>query len=162
MKGYELIKEIENGNIDNCKIKWKYPGGEGIIEVVHRTLKWEPGGFSTKILTSSFAMFEVIEENKEIKEIPNEIMNDDWRYYVPIFYNKINELVRAVNKLNKEKEDMIITTSIFDYFASLVLRRFEEENEFDESVVNNFKAICDVLKIKYKTSIIESDKKESK
>lgn len=58
--------------------------------------------------------------------------------------------------------NMIITTLIFDYFASLVLRRFEEENEFDESVVNNFKAICDVLKIKYKTSIIESDKKESK
>lgn len=58
--------------------------------------------------------------------------------------------------------NMIITTLIFDYFASLVLRRFEEENEFDESVVNNFKAICDILKIKYKTSIIESDKKESK
>ena len=58
--------------------------------------------------------------------------------------------------------NMIITTLIFDYFASLVLRRFEEENEFDESVVNNFKAICDVLKIKYKISIIESDKKESK
>ena len=58
--------------------------------------------------------------------------------------------------------NMIITTLIFDYFASLVLRKFEEENEFDESVVNNFKAICDVLKIKYKTSIIESDKKESK
>ena len=57
--------------------------------------------------------------------------------------------------------NMIITTLIFDYFASLVLRRFEEENEFDESVVNNFKAICDVLKIKYKTSIIESNNQES-
>ena len=106
MKGYELIKEIENGNIDNCKIKWKYPGGEGIIEVVHRTLKWEPGGFSTKILTSSFAMFEVIEENKEIEELPNELINDDWTYHAIKFFNKINELVRAVNKINKQLEKL--------------------------------------------------------
>lgn len=107
MKGYELIKEIENGNIDNCKIKWKYPGGEGIIEVVHRTLKWEPGGFSTKILTSSFAMFEAIEENKEIEELG--ILDSDKKVMAAFVIKnreKINELVRAVNKINKELEEL--------------------------------------------------------
>ena len=47
---------------------------------------------------------EVIEEKKEIEEIPNELINDDWTYYTIKFYKKINELVRAVNKINKERE----------------------------------------------------------
>ena len=47
---------------------------------------------------------ETIEENKEIEELPNELINDDWTYYTIKFYKKINELVRAVNKLNKERE----------------------------------------------------------
>lgn len=48
---------------------------------------------------------EVIEEHKEIEELPNELINDDWTYYTIKFYKKINELVRAVNKLNKEREE---------------------------------------------------------
>ena len=48
---------------------------------------------------------EVIEERKEIEELPNELINDDWTYYTIKFYKKINELVRAVNKLNKEREE---------------------------------------------------------
>ena len=47
---------------------------------------------------------EIIEENKGIEELPNELINDDWTYYTIKFYKKINELVRAVNKLNKERE----------------------------------------------------------
>jgi hypothetical protein len=104
MKGYELIKEIENGNIDDCKIRWSYPGGKGTIRVEHRTLKWEPGEFSTNILTSSFATFEVIEENKEIEELKfkegtytGEKINQ--------LLEQVNKLGQAVNKLIKEREE---------------------------------------------------------
>lgn len=55
---------------------------------------------------------EVIEENKEIEEL-NEISYDEFKYsdnkhrfdLTTIEYNKINELVRAVNKINKEREE---------------------------------------------------------
>lgn len=54
---------------------------------------------------------EVIEENKEIKEL-NKISYDEFKYsdnkhrfdLTTIEYDKINELVRAVNKINKERE----------------------------------------------------------
>ena len=45
---------------------------------------------------------EVIEENKEIEEFKTEYT---MRQMDIQFKNKINELVRAVNKLNKEKEE---------------------------------------------------------
>ena len=49
---------------------------------------------------------EVKEENEEIiEELPNELMNDDWQYYTIKFYKKINELVQAVNKINKQLEE---------------------------------------------------------
>ena len=49
---------------------------------------------------------EVTEENEEIiEELPNELMNDDWQYYTIKFYKKINELVQAVNKINKQLEE---------------------------------------------------------
>lgn len=55
---------------------------------------------------------EVIEENKEIKEL-NKISYDEFKYtdtkhrfdLTNIEYDKINELVRAVNKINKEREE---------------------------------------------------------
>ena len=43
---------------------------------------------------------EVIEENKEIKEL-----TDIDTYYSDHLLSKINELVRAVNKINKEREE---------------------------------------------------------
>ena len=54
----------------------------------------------------------VIEENKEIEEL-NKISYDEFKYtddkyrfdLTNIEYDKINELVRAVNKLNKEREE---------------------------------------------------------
>ena len=58
------------------------------------------------------AEVEVIEENKEIEEL-NKISYDEFKYagdkrrfdLTNIEYDKINELVRAVNKLNKEREE---------------------------------------------------------
>lgn len=49
---------------------------------------------------------EVIEENKDIKEL--EILDSDRKVMATFTLNnreKINELVRAVNKLNKEREE---------------------------------------------------------
>ena len=58
------------------------------------------------------AEVEVIEENKGIKEL-NKISYDEFKYtdnkhrfdLTNIEYDKINELVRAVNKLNKERRE---------------------------------------------------------
>lgn len=47
---------------------------------------------------------ELIEEPEGIEELENEVMKDDWRYYVPMFFNKINELVNKVNELDRNKE----------------------------------------------------------
>ena len=109
MKSNELFEQIHSGQIkDNTKISViNELTGNCITEIEYKNqrLNWISGEFDTSFLCNIDIDFEVIEENKEIKEIPNEIMNDDWRYYVPIFYNKINELVRAVNKLNKEREE---------------------------------------------------------
>lgn len=48
---------------------------------------------------------EVIEEKKDIEELPNEILAGDWEPFVIKHHNKINELVRAVNKLTKEDKE---------------------------------------------------------
>lgn len=56
----------------------------------------------------------------------------------------------------------IITVALLNCLADSVLERFKSQDEFDETVVKNFKVISDELKLKYKTSKIESDKKESK
>ena len=48
---------------------------------------------------------EAIEEKKEIEELPNELIGDDWTYHTTEFHNKINEVIRAINKLNKEREE---------------------------------------------------------
>lgn len=45
---------------------------------------------------------EVIEEDKEIEEIPNELISEDLTKYIIDNHNKINELVRAVNKINNQ------------------------------------------------------------
>ena len=68
--------------------------------------------FDTSFLCNIDIDFEVIEENKGIKEL-NKISYDEFKYtdnkhrfdLTNIEYDKINELVRAVNKLNKEREE---------------------------------------------------------
>ena len=51
----------------------------------------------------------------------------------------------------------IITVILLNCLADSVLERFKSQDEFDESVVKNFKVICDELKLKYKTSNQESE-----
>lgn len=50
--------------------------------------------------------FELLEENKEIEEIPTKIINtSDPIEHIVEQHNKTNELVRAVNKLIRESEE---------------------------------------------------------
>lgn len=102
MKGYELIKEITERKIkDNTTIKVKMGNTyKATLKYENLMLKWESGDFDTSILCSAEADFEVIEENKEIEELSiDEIDNKI------ALKNKINELVRAVNKTNKERKE---------------------------------------------------------
>lgn len=108
MKGYELIKEITERKIkDNTTIKVKMGNTyKATLKYENLMLKWESGDFDTSILCSTEADFEVIEENKEIKELPNRLITgEDWTSFAIEHHGKINELVRAVNKLNKEREE---------------------------------------------------------
>ena len=100
MKGYELIKAITERKLkNNTTIKVKMGNAyKATLKYENLMLKWESGDFDTSILCSAEANFEVIEENKEIEELSiDEIDNE------VVLKNKINELVRAVNKLNKER-----------------------------------------------------------
>ena len=71
MKGYELIKEINERKIkNNTTIKVKMGNAYKVtLKYENLMLKWESGDFDTSILCSEEADFEVIEENKEIEEL---------------------------------------------------------------------------------------------
>ncbi len=98
MKGYELIKAIEEGYIDDCKIKWKSPKGEGIIEVHKRKLEWEPGTFSTLTLTSSFAEFETVEKGIQKLRLDGYLTGEK----INIIEKKINEIIEKFNEHTEE------------------------------------------------------------
>lgn len=68
-----------------------------------RGLAWKTGEFDTSFLLNDYYYFKITDiDIQEIEEIPNEVMRDDWRYYVPVFFNKINEIIRVVNKKIEE------------------------------------------------------------
>lgn len=116
MKSNELFEEIHCGRIkEGTKIKViDELTGNCIskIEYKNQRLNWISGEFDTSFLCNIDIDFEVIEENKEIEEL-NKISYDEFKYagdkrrfdLTNIEYDKINELVRAVNKLNKEREE---------------------------------------------------------
>ena len=124
MKGYELLKAISDGEIkDGTKIEIKGRFGESLKGSYFIYKKgsfifpiYKPDGTEYYVSVGIHDLinfsFEVIEENKEIKEL-NKISYDEFKYtdnkhrfdLTNIEYDKINELVRAVNKLNKESEE---------------------------------------------------------
>lgn len=68
-----------------------------------RGLAWKTGEFDTSFLLNDYYYFKITDiDIQEIEEIPNEVMRDDWKYYVPVFFNKINELVRAIKQLDRQ------------------------------------------------------------
>ena len=108
MKVIDILNKIANGTLeDGFKFKYdsdiyrynKEKDEIRSIEYDDRLVEYY------KIETILNKEVEVIEENKGIEELPNELINDDWTYYTIKFYKKINELVREVNKLNKERKE---------------------------------------------------------
>ena len=124
MKGYELLKSISDGEIKDgtkIEIKGRFTGdllGSYFIynEGYFRFPIYEPDGtkYSDNVEIHDLInfSFEVIEENKEIEEL-NKISYDEFKYadtkhrfdLTNIEYDKINELVREVNKIKKESEE---------------------------------------------------------
>ena len=127
-KGYELIKAIYDGEIkdyttievhdlstlDHIKSK---------IEYSNKRLNWIAGEFDTTCLFDDNIYFRVLEDNtEEIEELDKQkAKNEIWTYtdaninksnlYCLSLYTehhivpKINELVKAVNKLRKENNN---------------------------------------------------------
>ena len=113
MKSNELFKQILDGKIKKKKkIKVINEFTEkqiSTIEYKNGRLNWVSGNFDTTFLCSSDIEF-VIEKNiEELYFIITSNSKDDYqqeqlRNQQKLQYDKINELVRAVNKLNKEKD----------------------------------------------------------
>lgn len=106
MKGYELIKAITERKIkNNTKIKVKMGSTyKATLKYENLMLKWESGDFDTSILCSAEADFKVIEEKKEIEEL-HEYKNIGYSECdIKTNREKLNEVIRAVNKINKDLE----------------------------------------------------------
>ena len=122
MKGYELIKAIQENKIDS-DVKFKVTNTDKTLDTIVRfdgvdIVYYDSGisifdkWFLTTILDSDF---EIIEENKEIEElgfIEETVEYCDGTGYTNTepasaidMHKKINELVREVNKMNKEREE---------------------------------------------------------
>lgn len=98
-KGKEILKMIAEGIIDKNAIVSVADYDECTLEFV-----FEDDGNLFKWLDEDFKIIE--DNNIDIEEIENDVMRDDWRYYVPLFFNKINELVRKYNELNREIKEL--------------------------------------------------------
>ena len=98
-KGKEIFKMIAEGGIDkNTKVtvdNYNRCTLDFVFEDERNLFEW---------LDEDFKLIE--DNNIDIEEIENDVMRDDWRYYVPLFFNKINELVRKYNELNKEIKEL--------------------------------------------------------
>lgn len=108
MKANELFEEIHCGTIkDGTKINVVNElTGDTLttIEYKNGMLKWKPGEFDTSFLCNIDIDF-FIGENNEILELKNP---DKWKANDKDIVNivkTINELVQAVNRLTKERED---------------------------------------------------------
>ena len=104
MKGYELIKEMPNMKL-GTKIRRIKDGQEYKLEKVECTGERKFARVGNKKGTERFMTyknmhrdFEVIEEQKEIEDLKSFPTSID-------IEKKISELVRAVNKLIKEREE---------------------------------------------------------
>lgn len=67
---------------------------------------WETGTFSSEMLFNPLVDFEIIEEEKEIEELDLGKVSPNGEYIISVYdekiQNKINELVREVNKLKNK------------------------------------------------------------
>ena len=110
IKSKELYCAINNGILkENTKIN-VYRDDVYITQITFNGYDfiWENGELTSGVFFDSLCDFEVIEEPKEIEELPMEkgSMNDKTFLAKYITHNryKINELVREVNELKKENK----------------------------------------------------------
>lgn len=111
--GYELIKEIMEGNIkENTKIGVFDLSVCNVfvtnIEYKNKKLNWEEGKFDTSYLVNPNCYFRIVEEQEEIDiqkieelEIYSEIVSYDYRD-IEINRKLINKLVQAVKQLDRQ------------------------------------------------------------
>ena len=117
-KGYELIKAIHDGEIKDCTIIEVHDLStldhiKARITYSNKRLNWIAGDFDTTCLFDDNIYFRVLEDNTEkIEELDRNLKFDDlitpygknedmiWTEIIKQ-HNKINELVRTVNKLMK-------------------------------------------------------------
>lgn len=97
-KGYQLLKMLCEGEIKaNQKVS------SVSLDYKNCTLDFVIKDRAENIMDLDF---ELLEENKEIEEIPTKIINtSDPIEHLVEQHNKTNELVRAVNKLIRESEE---------------------------------------------------------
>lgn len=111
MKANELFEQIHSGEIkEDTQIDViNELTGQYITTIEFRNgmLNWEPGDFDTSFLCNIDIDF-VVKENKGIEEI-NDTNYDENLTAKRIYHNftrsKLNEVIRAVNKLTKESEE---------------------------------------------------------
>ena len=140
MKSNELFEQIHAGQInDNTKIKVINELTGDILTVIkykEGMLKWKTGEFDTSFLCNIDIEF-VIEENKEIEEmkeinknlvVPNSTADDIRKIII-----KINELVQAVNKINKDLEkSQILNIEINEETVNNAIKRARNYIEREE------------------------------
>ena len=125
MKVIDLINKINNNEEAPKKIKLDnviFEFDKDKEEYIHKLDDWRSETILFKAMNENTYFIqdllkievEVIQENKEIEEL-NKISYDEFKYsdnkhrfdLTTIEYDKINELVRAVNKINKEREEKV-------------------------------------------------------
>lgn len=131
MKGYELIKAITKRKIKDKTIIKVRMGNKykATLKYENLMLKWESGDFDTSILCSPEAVFEIIEENKEIEE------KLDWEEIIgsigkPLWDNK-KKIWRVLDSYYRERDRFKVAFSDannFEYFENQELY-FKEREE---------------------------------
>ena len=110
-KGYELIKAIHDGEIkDGTRIEVHslkvIDFTESVIEYKNKRLEWGIGEFNTSYLFDDYYYFRVLEDNtEEIEELKPVEDGATYRYEWSEIPKKINELVKAVNSIRKDKSN---------------------------------------------------------
>ena len=130
-RGYEFIKAIQENKIKS-NTKFKATSEDGVLSTIVRfdgvdIVYYDNNEnifndwFLIRILNSTFTE---IEENEEIKELDNmELINAKPK----VNERKINEIVRAVNKINKQLEEQ--ETEDIDTVERGLNKMFKEREE---------------------------------
>lgn len=122
MNGIELLQLIKEGRVkDDTFIDVYYDDeelGKTLISELHYIANkclWKGGTFNLSYLYNDSYGFQIVEEEKDIEEIPyhysfgyidcgglSDVARDELDKNFNYFKDKINELINAVNKLKKE------------------------------------------------------------